>query len=224
LVVVLLLFVVVVAVAEVAVAEVVVIAPEIPPSYRSMSTSPPSPSPTSSTAGASGEVATDTLEGPTAPAAAATGSSGSPGSVRRKRRKSTTPTRRRSSTRSSPQGGTTTATTAAGTAAPRKKRRYRPGVRALQEIRKYQRTCDLLVPKLPFARLVKELSANISVAMEPYRWQAQALLALQEAAEHYLTLLFEDANLCCIHGKRVTIMIKDIQLARRIRGPREALF
>jgi histone H3/H4 len=52
-----------------------------------------------------------------------------------------------------------------------------------------------------------------------YRWQAAALLALQEAAEAYLVHLFEDANLCTIHSKRVTVMVKDIQLARRIRGP-----
>lgn len=50
------------------------------------------------------------------------------------------------------------------------------------------------------------------------RWQAEALAALQEAAEEYLVHLFEDSNLCAIHGKRVTIMVKDIQLARRIRG------
>lgn len=77
---------------------------------------------------------------------------------------------------------------------------------------------------MPFARLIKEVASNVSYGLEPFRWQAQALLALQESAEHYLTLLFEDANLCCIHAKRVTIMTKDIQLARRIRGPREALF
>lgn len=51
------------------------------------------------------------------------------------------------------------------------------------------------------------------------RWQSSALLALQEATEAYLVHLFEDANLCAIHAKRVTIMTRDIQLARRIRGP-----
>ncbi|KAL2500999.1 histone H3.3 [Forsythia ovata] len=50
------------------------------------------------------------------------------------------------------------------------------------------------------------------------RFQSHAVLALQEAAEAYLVGLFEDTNLCAIHAKRVTIMPKDIQLARRIRG------
>lgn len=53
---------------------------------------------------------------------------------------------------------------------------------------------------------------------QPYRWQGSAILALQEAAEAHLVGLFEDCNLCAIHGKRVTIMPKDMQLARRIRG------
>lgn len=51
-----------------------------------------------------------------------------------------------------------------------------------------------------------------------FRWQAAALQALQEACESYLTHLFEDANLCALHAKRVTIMVRDIQLARRVRG------
>ena len=52
------------------------------------------------------------------------------------------------------------------------------------------------------------------------RFQSHALLAMQEASEVYLTSLFEDTNLCAIHAKRVTIMPKDMQLARRIRGER----
>eukprot|EP01119_Soliformovum_irregulare_P011420 TRINITY_DN2850_c0_g1_i1.p1 TRINITY_DN2850_c0_g1~~TRINITY_DN2850_c0_g1_i1.p1 ORF type:complete len:155 (-),score=16.68 TRINITY_DN2850_c0_g1_i1:54-518(-) len=103
---------------------------------------------------------------------------------------------------------------------PRKPHRARPGVAALKEIRKFQKTTDLLIRKLPFARLVRELAANITTD-EIYRWRAEALLALQTAAESYLVHLFEDANLCAIHGKRVTIMPKDIQLSRRIRGLRE---
>ncbi len=43
-------------------------------------------------------------------------------------------------------------------------------------------------------------------------------MALQEAAEAHLVGLFEDCNLCAVHAKRVTIMPKDLQLARRIRG------
>lgn len=100
---------------------------------------------------------------------------------------------------------------------PTRRRRYRPGERALREIRFYQRNTDLLIRRLPFARLVKEVQTDIY--RKEYRWQAEAILALQEAAESHLTGLFEDANLCTIHAKRVTIIPKDIQLARRIRGP-----
>ena len=106
-----------------------------------------------------------------------------------------------------------------------KKRRYKPGTVALREIRKYQRSTDLLISKLPFARVVREVAdefieANYdsSASAVGLRWQSSAILALQEATEAYLVHLFEDANLCAIHAKRVTIMQRDIQLARRIRG------
>ena len=82
----------------------------------------------------------------------------------------------------------------------------RPGQKALKEIRAYQNS----------TRLVREI--QFSMTRNPYRWQATAILALQEAAEAHLISLFEDCNLCAIHGKRVTIMPKDMQLARRIRG------
>jgi histone H3/H4 len=58
----------------------------------------------------------------------------------------------------------------------------------------------------------------MTLTRQPYRWQGSAILALQEASEAHLVGLFEDSNLCAIHGKRVTIMPKDLQLARRIRG------
>jgi len=105
------------------------------------------------------------------------------------------------------------------------KRKYRwaPGTKALREIRQFQRTTELLLRKLPFARLVKEISGEFSKE-GTLRWQAEALSALQNSAEAYLVHLFEDANLCAIHAKRVTIMPKDIQLARRIRGTSEALY
>jgi len=106
--------------------------------------------------------------------------------------------------------------TKAGGASPGK-RRYRPGERALREIRFYQRNTDLLIRRLPFARLVREVQTYFF--RKPYRWQAEAMVALQESAEAHLVGLFEDANLCAIHAKRVTIMPKDIQLSRRIRGP-----
>lgn len=95
--------------------------------------------------------------------------------------------------------------------------RFRPGTVALREIRRYQRSTDLLIRKLPFARLAREITNN--VAPEPFRWTAEGLLALQEATEDFLVHLLEDCNLCAIHAKRVTIMPKDMQLARRIRGP-----
>lgn len=80
----------------------------------------------------------------------------------------------------------------------------------------YQSSTDLLIRRLPFARLVREIQQ--SMMRQTYRWQGTAILALQEAAEAHLVGLFEDANYCAIHGKRVTIMPKDLQLARRIRG------
>ena len=96
-------------------------------------------------------------------------------------------------------------------------RRFRPGTVALREIRKLQRTTDLLIRRLPFQRLVRDVAQEFKPNV---RFQAQAVLALQEAAEAYLVGLFEDTNLCAIHAKRVTIMPKDMQLARRIRGER----
>ncbi|CAG8394783.1 unnamed protein product [Penicillium salamii] len=101
-----------------------------------------------------------------------------------------------------------------------RRHRYKPGTVALREIRKYQRSYDLLIAKLPFARLVREVALDLlpaDVGAE-LRWQSHAIMALQEAAEAFLVHLFEDTNLCAIHAKRVTIMQKDIQLARRIRG------
>lgn len=100
----------------------------------------------------------------------------------------------------------------------KKPHRYRPGTVALRDIRKFQRSTDLLIRKIPFQRLVREIAQGIYG--KDYRWQSTAVLALQEAAEAYLVGLFEDTNLCAIHSRRVTIMPKDIHLARRIRGER----
>ena len=99
----------------------------------------------------------------------------------------------------------------------KKPHRYRPGTVALREIRRYQKSTELLIRKLPFNRLVREIAQDFKTEL---RFQIQAIGALQEAAEAYLVGLFEDTNLCAIHAKRVTIMPKDIQLARRIRGER----
>lgn len=102
--------------------------------------------------------------------------------------------------------------------ATRKKHRYRPGTKALREIRKFQKSTDLLIAKLPFARVVREVAMQYVGTELAIRWQSVAILALQEAAEAFLVSLFEDTNLLALHAKRVTIMQKDIQLARRIRG------
>ena len=106
----------------------------------------------------------------------------------------------------------------------KKRYRYRPGTVALKQIRQYQKSTELLIRKLPFQRLVREIAGDSEIITSPLcgkvRFQSAAIMALQEAAEAYLVGLFEDSNLCAIHAKRVTIMPKDIQLARRIRGER----
>ena len=102
-----------------------------------------------------------------------------------------------------------------GTGGLKRPMRYRPGTVALREIQRYQKTTELLIRKLPFNRLVREIAQDFKTDL---CFQATAIIALQEASEAYLVGLFEDTNLCTIHAKRVTIMPKDIQLARRIRG------
>ena len=106
----------------------------------------------------------------------------------------------------------------------KKRYRYRPGTVALKQIRQYQKSTELLIRKLPFQRLVREIASDSEVIKSPLcgkvRFQSAAIMALQEATEAYLVGLFEDSNLCAIHARRVTIMPKDIQLARRIRGER----
>ena len=96
-----------------------------------------------------------------------------------------------------------------------KKHKFRPGTVALREIKRYQKSTENLLPKAPFQRLVRSICSGID---NDLRFQSQALFALQEASEAYLVGLFEDANLCAIHANRVTVMKKDMELARRIRG------
>ena len=98
----------------------------------------------------------------------------------------------------------------------KKTRRYRPGTVALREIRRYQKSTELLILKLPFQRFVRELAQALGYT--DMRFTSTAMAALQEASEAFLVQLFEDVNLIAIHSKRVTIMAKDIQLCRRIRG------
>jgi histone H3 len=99
----------------------------------------------------------------------------------------------------------------------KKPHRYRPGTVALREIRRYQKSTELLIRKLPFQRLIREVANDFKLEL---RFQTPAIACLQEASEAYLVSLFEDTNHCAIHAKRVTIMPKDMQLARRIRGER----
>jgi histone H3/H4 len=105
------------------------------------------------------------------------------------------------------------------TPGPRSNHRYRPGTVALREIRKYQKSTELFIAKLPFMRLVKELILQFNNS--GLRWQRGAVEALQEATEHYAVQLFEDSNLCAIHAKRVTVMVKDMELTKRIRFLRD---
>ncbi|XP_074990686.1 histone H3-like centromeric protein A [Calonectris borealis] len=100
---------------------------------------------------------------------------------------------------------------------PRRTRRRRPGQRALQEIRKYQSSTRLLLRPAPFVRLVREICLLFTRGVD-YRWQRMALVALQEAAEAFTVRLLEDAYLCSLHARRVTLFPKDLQLARRLRG------
>jgi len=121
--------------------------------------------------------------------------------------------------KTSPRSKQTLATKAVRMSAPssgvKKPRRFRPGTLALREIRRYQKSTELLIRKMPFQRLLREVAGTIR---NDLRFQSTALLAMQEAAEAYLVGLFEDTNLCAIHAKRITILVKDMQLARRIRG------
>ena len=98
-----------------------------------------------------------------------------------------------------------------------KKFRWRPGTVALRQIKKFQKSTNLLMRKAPFQRLVRELASGHK---EGLRWQASAVAALQEATEAYVTGLLSDSNLCALHAKRVTLMARDLQLARRLRGER----
>lgn len=97
----------------------------------------------------------------------------------------------------------------------KKPHRFRPGTVALREIRKFQKSTEFLIRRLPFQRLVREIAQEFK---DDIRFQGSAIAALQEAAEAYLVRLFEDVNHCAIHARRVTIMPKDLILARRLRG------
>ncbi|KRX00808.1 Histone-fold [Pseudocohnilembus persalinus] len=104
-------------------------------------------------------------------------------------------------------------------------RKFRPGEKALKEIKKYQKVEGLLIRKLPFQRLVRDVTRKIQESSglgdQQTRWTSQAITIMQSVTEDYLTGLFEDSQFCSVHAKRVTVMKKDLQLARRIRGPQD---
>ena len=100
----------------------------------------------------------------------------------------------------------------------KKPHRYRPGTVALREIRRYQKSTELLIRKLPFMRLVREIAQDFKINL---RFQHAAIIALQESTEIFLVGLFSDANLCTTHAGRSTLLKKDIMLAWRIRGDRQ---
>lgn len=103
----------------------------------------------------------------------------------------------------------------------KKSHRFRPGTVAMREIRKYQKTSNLLIPRLPFSKLVREIATEInkdSKAGDSLQFQATALIGLQEASENYLVKLLQSANLNALHASRITLQPKDLKLAQTIRG------
>lgn len=96
-----------------------------------------------------------------------------------------------------------------------KKPRYKAGTVALKEIRRYQNSTDLLIRKLPFQRFVRNIAQQYKADA---RFQAPALACLHESLEAYLTGVFEDANACAVHARRVTVLPRDLYLVDKIRG------
>ena len=99
----------------------------------------------------------------------------------------------------------------------RRPKRYRPGTVALREIRRYQKSTELLIRKIPFQRLVREVVHDL-YPHDNYRFQSTALLGLQEASENFLVRMFTQVNDLAIHGKRITIKPCDIRIWGRITG------
>ena len=122
--------------------------------------------------------------------------------------------KRQMTTKSAPKSSTAVASSAVTKETLKKKaRRFHPGVRALMDIRHWQKTTDLLIQKLPFQRLVREIAAECKSDL---RFQGDAILALQEASEAYLVEYFQDAVQCAIHAGRVTIQVEDMQVVQRL--------
>jgi histone H3 len=115
--------------------------------------------------------------------------------------------------KSIPQKGRKNAPTTGG--GEKKPHRFRPGTVALREIRKYQKSTELLIRKLPFQRLVREIAQDFNTNL---RFQAESIMALQDATEAQMVNDIENSNLMAIHAKRVTLMPKDIQLLVRVKS------
>ena len=97
---------------------------------------------------------------------------------------------------------------------PKKRRyKYRSGTVALRQIRKYQRTVNLLLPTTSFQRLVRHIMSSVSCIWNITRMGVEAL---QEAAAHYLVERFQRANVACIHAKRITLKMEDMRVAETI--------
>jgi len=99
----------------------------------------------------------------------------------------------------------------------KKPHKFKPGTVALREIRRYQKSTDLVIRQLPMQRLVREIAQDYKTDL---RFEKRAINAIQQAVEYYIIGLLQDSNLCALHAKRQCIMPKDIQLARRLRGER----
>ncbi|GMS82706.1 hypothetical protein PENTCL1PPCAC_4881 [Pristionchus entomophagus] len=91
------------------------------------------------------------------------------------------------------------------------------GSKVLKDIKRYQRGFNLLIPRMPFRRVVRQVMQEMKRGSDGLMIQSLAVDALQEAAEAYLVSLFDDANMAAIHARRVTIMPKDLDIVRRIR-------
>lgn len=96
----------------------------------------------------------------------------------------------------------------------KKKARKPTGYRVLQEIMRQQKSAHTLIPRLPFARVVREMLWNITG--EEFMMQKLALQALQEASEAVIVALLEGSNVLAQHARRVTIMEKDLATLLRI--------
>ena len=110
-----------------------------------------------------------------------------------------------------PSRGTCIEITRGGITKPKK---HKSGIVALREIRYYQRTASLLIHRLPFQRLVREIAARCGT--REVKFQSSALLALQEATESYIIKMLEFSNLAAIHARRVTLQPKYMHLVQRL--------